>query len=480
MIRSGPTLEPDLAPWLPAWALAVGLSLWPRPALASDFDGPQWVGAGLALGLFLLVVLAATWILRKPSAADMESGTGVVPPTQSPVAPLPAPLDFADSRLGRLQQGLGRRRRAIAAGKDGFPGDTEVMARFLDGCGRMQRGEAPPVPPGRQLPPGTLTRLSRLYDQLLSANPARARDWQLQRTSISSQIRRTLGQGDTNRFLELLDGLAKRRVERQKPTPEEATGWSEFLAQFRDTPADRAPLASSPDAELAVAEDVPTSDLLTLTATQASEDPPTVDTDLLFPGRATAAGEEDAPTVDTDLLFPGRAAGEESVLIFDTDLFIPASAPSEERPRAAASDERFTASSLAEEDAPTVDAENLFPAAEEDAPTVDTEHLFPLAEEDAPTVDTENLFPTRKFVPAGEDEEDPEDDAPTVDTFRLFKEGPSAQGEGEGQGEAASSPARRKRRRAKPTRASFTETDELLDPVEDAPTRDTADLFGKE
>jgi len=534
MSRPGPTLDPSAAPWLPAWVLAGGLLLWPQPALASAFDGgPQWIGAGIALGLFLLLILAATWILRTPSPPDMESGTGVVTP--APAALPPTPIDFSDSRLGRLQQGLGRRRRGLQEGQRGFLGDTEVMARFLEGCARMQRGEAPPIPPGRQLPPGALARLTRLYDQLLSAKPARARDWPLQRASLSSQIRTILGQRDTLRFLELLDGLAKRRVDRQQPTEEEATAWSDFLAQFRDTPAAPAPLASAPDAELAIAEDVPTSELGSLDAIHAElEGPPTVDTDLLSPGSANAEGAptvdthdhfpgstsaEDAPTVDTDHLFPGKTdLAEEDAPTVDTDDLFPGKTDlAEEDAPTVDTDDLFPGKTdLAEEDAPTVDTDDLFPGktdlAEEDAPTVDTDDLFPgktdvaegdaptvdthnlfparaasqadaddvdllpLAEEDAPTVDTENLFPTRK-ISISEDDDDRHDDAPTVDTFRLFG---ATSLSPDGASEGAKPSARRRRRRAKPTRASFTETDELLDPVDDAPTRDTADLFPKE
>lgn len=429
MSPRGPTPAHD-PPWLPAWALAGALLLWPQPAWAAGFDDPHWVGAAIALGLFLVVVLAATWVLKRPSSKDAEPGSGTrpsAPPTQAP----PAAAAFSDTRLGRLQQGIARHRRALKAGGKGFKGDVEVMARFLEGCGRMERGEEPPVAASRQLPPGALTRLTRLYEQLLGASPARARDWRLQRQNLSAQIRTILGQRDTECFLGLLDALAARRCEREGPSAEEAATWTEFVGQFRDAPSAAAPLSSSLDDEIPVAEDVPTADVLALAATQApDEDAPTVDTDLLFPG---GSPEEDAPTVDTDLLFPGEKPEEDAPTV-DTDLLFPAETVEEP---------------ALEEDAPTVDTDQLFPATpevEEDAPTVDTEHLFRAPEEgvganEPPTVDTAQLF------------EPPGDTRPTT---------------------------RRKRRGPKPTRASFEDTDELLDPVDDAPTRDTADLFRHE
>jgi hypothetical protein len=460
MISAGPTTEPPPRQWLPGWALAAALALWPQPALASEVGGPQWLGAGISLGLFLLIVLAAAWILRKPSPTDTESGAEGFVAVAPPAPPAPPP-QFGDTRLGRLQQGITRRREELKGGAKGFAGDTSVMSAFIEGCKRMERGEGPPVAPERQLPPGTLPRLTRLYEQLLSATPARARDWPLQRANLSSQIRTAFGQSDTNRLLELLDALAKRRIDRQQPSADEAASWSEFLSHFRDTPTEAAPLAVTPAGELAIAEDVPTSTALALAAPHANDDDaPTVDTDLLFPPQAPSlTSEEDVPTVGASRLAPAEPPSvAEDAPTVDTDNLFP--------PR-----------EVLAEDAPTVDTDNLFPTPrplEGEAPTLDTESLLsePAAsEEDAPTVDTENLFSKRKVGWASDDDDD-EDDAPTVDTFRLFDD-PAPTGKRPSSG-------RRKRRGARPPLASFTETDELLDPVEDAPTRDTADLFGSE
>ena len=158
-----------------------------------------------------------------------------------------------------------------------------------------------------------------------------------------------------------------------------------------------------------------------------------------------------------------------------------------------------------EEDAPTMDTDALFPEGEdEDAPTMDTAALFPSSQsevlkgqrpagevqpivegDEPPTLDTDALFASERARKSPPSEEPPppaidaqhlfrgepdENEEPTIDTHTLFKsdrasaKAPRLRGGG-----------RRRDKKGRPAIEAFTE--DLLDPVEDAPTRDTADLF---
>ena len=401
----GEAVSEESARWVSALGLILAAPLAARAAEAPGALARGGLGVAAALA-FSALLAGALYVTRRRRSTRTGRQLLEVEPDPG-LGTTERGVKRPGKRIERLRCGLAERRQLLSDGGSGFLGDALVLARYREGLERLARGEPPA---GADLPPGTISRLRSIYEQLLKAPPQRARAWSQARAEVALGMREALGPARSEQGLAILDRLAELRAQRQQPPAEQVRAWAAFLGHLEGAPSTASPAESDPGA---LAEEPPTLDTEALFLTREGvhaedEDAQTLDTEAIFAAEAQAeaavAPGDDPPTLDPSELFaPGQdsSAAAAAPSLGGRGAGLPADREREGRePRTSAEPEE-----LEEQDPPTLDTSELFGAPAEDS----------LGEsEDPPTVDTGELF---RVAP------EPEADPPTVDVSDLFGEG---------------------------------------------------------